>query len=219
MVPYFAVSKNYKNSVALIFSTLFYAWGAPTFIVLVFVSLIIDLYIVKLLFKLPDKKKLLLVLSVILNIGMLAYFKYANFMVENFNIITESLGGNSVKWTEVILPIGISFFTFQKLSYSIDIYRGTSKPLQKFVDYAMYIMLFPQLIAGPIVRYNEIAHQIIDRSKTETNEKRLAGFYRFIIGLAKKVLIANSLGIVVDEIFAINLSLLSSGEWRVGSEE
>lgn len=210
LVVYFAVSKNYKNIVALIFSTVFYAWGAPMFVVLVYASLVIDFYLVKLIFKLPDKRKLLLVLSVILNLGMLAYFKYANFMVENFNAIAESFGGNSVTWTEVILPIGISFFTFQKLSYTIDIYRGTSKPLKKFVDYAMYIMLFPQLIAGPIVRYNEIAHQIVDRSKSESNDKRLAGFYRFIIGLSKKILIANSLGVVVDEIFAVNPALLST---------
>lgn len=216
LVTYFAVNKKYKNLVALLFSTFFYAWGAPEFVGLVFGSLIVDYFIVKQLEKTTDKRRLLLIISIVLNIGMLAYFKYANFMVENFNSIIESFGGNPGSWTKVVLPIGISFFTFQKLSYTIDIYRKESKSLDKFVDYAMYIMLFPQLIAGPIVRYNEIANQITDRSKTETNDNRLAGFYRFVIGLAKKILIANSLGAVVDEIFAMDPFLLSTEMTWIG---
>ncbi len=217
LVCYFLVSKKYKNLISLIFSTVFYAWGAPQFVILVYISLIIDFYLVKLLEKSPENRKFLLFASVLLNIGMLAYFKYANFFIENVNLLLNSFGAaNPIKWTKVVLPIGISFFTFQKLSYTVDIYRKTSKSLKKFVDYAMYILLFPQLIAGPIVRYNEIAGQIVDRSKTETNDNRLTGFFRFVIGLSKKLLIANTLGAVVDEIFAMDPFLLSTEMTWIG---
>ena len=113
-------------------------------------------------------------------------------------------------WTRVALPIGISFFTFQKLTYSVDVYRKVHKPLNKVTDYALYILMFPQLIAGPIVRYNEIADQIEDRSANETMNNRLTGFFRFMIGLAKKVLIANVLGEQVDLIFSDTVNGLST---------
>jgi alginate O-acetyltransferase complex protein AlgI len=210
LLVYYLVSPAYKNVVALIFSLFFYAWGAPDFIYLVGISLVIDFYIVRQISRSADNRKLFLWLSVLLNIGMLGYFKYANFFVDNFNEILNAFGMKQAGWLEVALPIGISFFTFQKLSYTIDIYRGTSRPLQKLTDYAMYIMLFPQLIAGPIVRYNEIATQIVDRSAYENNDNRLRGMFRFCIGLSKKLLIADTLGIKVDEIFLMNPTLLST---------
>lgn len=216
LLSYFVVATKYKNIIALIFSVLFYAWGAPQFLFLVLGSLIIDFWIVKQIAKSQDKNKLLLIFSLLLNIGMLAYFKYANFFVENVHQIIISFGGTPGKWIDVVLPIGISFFTFQKLSYSIDIYRGTSKSLDKFTDYAMYILLFPQLIAGPIVRYNEVADRIVDRSKYETSANRFAGFLRFSIGLAKKILIANTLGLKVDEIFALDPEQISTSVAWVG---
>jgi alginate O-acetyltransferase complex protein AlgI len=108
-----------------------------------------------------------------------------------------------IGWTHVALPIGISFFTFHELSYIIDVYRGVNKPMRRITDYAVYILLFPQLIAGPIIRYKEIAHQIIDRKNQENADNRLTGMLRFIIGLSKKVLIANTLGAEVDKIFAL----------------
>ena len=135
--------------------------------------------------------------------GLLAYFKYANFFVDNVNAILGSIGVENVGWTAVALPIGISFYTFQKLSYSLDVYKSKHAPLENFGDYALYIILFPQLIAGPIVRFNEIADQLLDRSEHETVDDRLLGFFRFCIGLAKKVLVANVVGQVADSAFAL----------------
>jgi alginate O-acetyltransferase complex protein AlgI len=145
---------------------------------------------------------------------MLLYFKYANFFVENVNVMLGLLGLETVRWTSVILPIGISFFTFHKLTYCIDVYRGVYHPLKKASDFALYILKFPQLIAGPIVRFNEIAGQIEDRSWNENYNNRLTGFFRFTIGLGKKVLIANVLGEQVDRIFAIEqLSFNTATAW------
>ena len=141
-------------------------------------------------------RKLFLTASISLNLGLLAYFKYANFFVENFNLALNSIGFEALSWTAVVLPIGISFYTFQTLSYAIDIYRREQEPLDRLGDYLMYIMMFPQLIAGPIVRYGEIASQI--RNRKASADDRVIGLFRFSIGLAKKVLIANVLGNFVD---------------------
>ena len=202
---YFLVDKRYKNAIALLASLVFYGFGSPKFLLVLLLSIFIDFFLVRQIDKSDDAKrrKLVLVFSVILNIGLLAYFKYANFFVDNFNAMLAAFGANPVRWTKVVLPIGISFFTFQKMSYSIDVYRKTSAPLKSIADYALFIMLFPQLIAGPIVRYNEIAEQITDRSANETADNRILGFYRFVIGLSKKMLIANILAKYVDHVFAL----------------
>ena len=202
---YFLVDRRYKNAVALLASLLFYGFGSPKFLIVLLLSITIDFFLVRQIDKSTDEKrrKLFLVFSVILNIGLLAYFKYANFFIDNFNAILSAFGSPPVRWTKVVLPIGISFFTFQKMSYSIDVYRKTSAPLKSIADYALFIMLFPQLIAGPIVRYNEIAEQITDRSANETADNRILGFYRFVIGLSKKMLIANILAEYVDQVFAL----------------
>ena len=134
--------------------------------------------------------------SIFINLGLLLYFKYANFFIENLNATLESIGINSIKWTDILLPIGISFYTFQTLTYSIDVYRGHHKPLKKLSDYLLYIMSFPQMIAGPIVRFNSIADEIVSRK--EIVDDKLYGFIRFCIGLAKKVLIANVMGQQAD---------------------
>ena len=202
LIIYFLLPHKIKNYFALLASVFFYAWGAPVFIFVVSGSIILDFYIVKRLHTALGRKKLWLVsTSVILNIGLLAWFKYANFFVDNVNGILELAGMKPMAWTRIILPIGISFFTFQKLTYSVDVYRGVHQPLKKLSDYALYILMFPQLIAGPIVRFNEIADQIEDRRWNENFNNRITGFFRFNIGLAKKVLIANVLGQQVDLIF------------------
>ncbi|MCB0821752.1 MAG: MBOAT family protein [Bacteroidales bacterium] len=202
LLIYYLLPKSAKNVFALLASMFFYAWGAPDFIYVVIGSILADFYLVQLMNKKTGRQKLYLVsASVILNIGLLAYFKYANFFIENVN---EMLGLFNVKhlaWTKVALPIGISFFSFQKLTYSVDVYRGVHGPLKRVTDYALYILMFPQLIAGPIVRFNEIADQIEDRSRNENFNNRITGFFRFCIGLAKKVLIANVMGEQVDLIF------------------
>ena len=211
LIVYFLIAREYKNYFALIASIFFYSWGAPDFIFIVFGSIAIDFYIVNLLSKsVGRKKRFLLSLSIILNVGLLAYFKYANFFIENVNELLTNLGSKPLYWVSIALPIGISFFTFQKLTYSVDVYRKAHKPLKKITDYALYILMFPQLIAGPIVRFNEIADQIEDRSANENMNNRLTGFFRFVIGLSKKVLIANVLGEEVDKIFELGAGELTT---------
>lgn len=199
---YFLMPYRWKNLWALVGSTFFYAWGGPAFVFVLFASLTAD-YFISLQFSKSDeqRKRWLLTLGLILNVGLLAYFKYANFFVENFSVLLEAIGMQGIHWTKVALPIGISFFTFQKISYLVDVYRGEKQPLKKWADYALFVVLFPQLIAGPIVRFKEIADQIVDRRQWLIPEERLLGLFRFSIGLGKKILIANPMGAVADEIF------------------
>ncbi len=218
LIAYYLLPRKFKNIFTLLASIFFYAWGAPDFIFIVLGSIFIDYYIVDLMHKstLRKARRALLAASVILNVGMLAYFKYANFFVENLNEILQWLGFGTVGWIYVALPIGISFFTFQKLTYSVDVYRKVHAPLKKVWDYALYILMFPQLIAGPIVRFNEIADQIEDRRAFENIDARLLGFFRFVVGLSKKILIANVLGEQVDKIFAMQAGDISTPMAWVG---
>ena len=217
LIVYYVLPYKVKNLWILLASITFYAWGAPNFVYIVLGSIIADFYLVKYIGRSGrTKKRWLIGLSLTLNIGLLAYFKYANFFVENFNSLLNSLGMEHVAWTAIALPIGISFFTFQKITYSVDVYRNIHQPLKKITDYAMYILMFPHLIAGPIVRFNLIADQIEDRRYNETIDNRLSGFFRFIIGLSKKVLIANVLGAEVDRIFAIDTAMMSSAQAWTG---
>lgn len=210
LIVYLLLPRSLKNFFVLLVSIAFYGWGAPVLVFMVLASLIIDFYLVAALDRSSrPRKRLLLGFSVVLNIGLLLYFKYANFFVDNINLILNNFGFEKVSWTKVALPIGISFFTFQKLTYSVDVYRKVHAPLKSLVDYMMYILMFPQLIAGPIVRYHEIADQIEDRRANENIDNRLTGFFRFVVGLSKKVLIANVLGEQVDKIFALEESALT----------
>ena len=217
LLIYYFLPYKLRNSWVLVASILFYTWGAPDFIFIVLGSIIADFFLVKYIHRSEgQKKKWLTGISVTMNVGLLAYFKYANFFVDNLNSLLTSLGMTSVQWTAIALPIGISFFTFQKITYTIDVYRKVHGPLHHIVDYAMYILMFPHLIAGPIVRFNLVADQIEDRRYNETAENRINGFYRFIIGLSKKVLIANVLGAEADKIFAMDAATLGSAQAWTG---
>jgi alginate O-acetyltransferase complex protein AlgI len=209
LLVYHVAGTKQKNYVILGASIFFYAWGAPSFIFLVLASLIVNFYIVKQLYQNRNQKGYL-ILSVIINLGLLGYFKYANFFVDNVNFLIESFGAQPVSWTKVALPIGISFFTFQSLTYTFDVYRNVHKPFDKLTDYLLYILMFPQLIAGPIVRFNTIADDIKDRKSNENLENKLLGIYRFTIGLSKKILIANVLGEQVDAIYAMPTDQVNS---------
>lgn len=197
LLLYTIASPGYKNWIILLFSVYFYSWGAPKFLYVLIGSTLLDFYLVRYMNQQTDtkKRKYLLVLSLSLNLGLLAIFKYANFFVDNVQFLLVAAGYEPFLWTQIALPIGISFYTFQTLTYSVDVYRKVHAPLQSVKDYMLYIMMFPQLIAGPIVRFNTIADQIEHRN--ETYQDKLFGFYRFGIGLAKKVLIANVLGELV----------------------
>ena len=209
MLAYHLVGRKLKNFVILGASIFFYSWGAPKFVFVILSSTIIDFYIVKRLYISSSlrQRRRLLTLSITINLGLLAYFKYANFFVDNVNKALEIFGYTELAWTSVALPIGISFYTFQTLTYSIDVYRKVHAPLEKVSDYLLYIMSFPQMIAGPIVRFNSIADQISQRR--ESIDDKLLGLYRFVIGLAKKVLIANVMAEQANLIFNSNLSELS----------
>lgn len=199
---YYLLPYKAKNIWALIGSTVFYAWGGPVFVFVLFGSLTADYFIARKLAQNEGRiRKRWLALGLILNVGLLGYFKYANFFVENFNGLLHVLGMTGVHWTEVALPIGISFFTFQKISYLIDVYRKEKDAITRWSDYALFVVLFPQLIAGPIVRYKDIADQITDRRANINADERLLGIFRFSIGLAKKVLIANAMGELADQYY------------------
>jgi len=218
LLLYFITPVKFKNYTALLASVFFYAWGAPKFIFVVLAVLIVDFYLGNKIYESNGKrKKLYLSVSIAVNVGMLLYFKYANFFVDNFNFVLTHLGLTALEWTKIALPIGISFFTFQEMSYTIDIYRGEHKPLKKFSDYMLFIFLFSHLIAGPIVTYHVLANDIVDRRKKLNNDYRLAGIFRFSIGLARKVLVANTLGEVADGIFNQQVQNLTAGDCWVGA--
>lgn len=190
---------KFQNAILLVASVIFYAWGAMSFLPILLCSCVVNFYLVRELDKLRGKKRSRAVgASVILNVGMLVYFKYANFIVEN-------IAPHHFEWSDVALPIGISFFSFQSLSYSLDVHRQTVKPLKKLSEYLVYILSFPQMIAGPIVRFTEVEKAL--RMRTVENADWLNGFYRFALGLSKKVLIANTLA----SIFPIDIAVATGG--------
>jgi len=206
-----AVRIRLRNLIALIFSYVFYAWGAPKLILLLILGSFVDYFLSKGIEKNKGKKKAktLLLLSLFLNLGALAYYKYTNFFFEQCNYFLQLSGGEAITWEKVILPIGISFFTFQKISYVVDVYRGTVSAAQRFEDFALYVALFPQLIAGPIIRYFDVAEQL--KHRDISSNRALTGLTRFSTGLGKKVLIANPLGAVADLIFTMHGEALNPG--------
>lgn len=212
LLVYYFADQKYKNIVILLFSIFFYSWGAPKFIFVILGTTFLDFHIVKWMSNTENKlhRRLILSLSVSINLGLLFYFKYSNFFIENVNNMLSLFGDKNIQWTKLLLPIGISFYTFETITYVVDVYRRVHKPLNKFWDYQLYIILFPKLIAGPIIRYNDLADQIVDRSQNDTIDNRLTGFYRFAIGLAKKVLIANHMGLQADAIFAMNFESIDT---------
>jgi alginate O-acetyltransferase complex protein AlgI len=219
LVLYYVTPSKYRNITLLLGSIFFYAWGAPKFIFVIIGTTIIDYVVINIMHleKRGNVQKGLLALSVSINLALLFYFKYANFFVDNLNVFLGTFSENQMRLGTVLLPIGISFYTFESITYSVDIYRGIHKPLKRFTDYLLYILLFPKLIAGPIVRYQEIAGQIKDRVGKETIDNVLIGLYRFSIGLGKKALIANELGLRADRLMGADALNLSSPDAWVGA--
>lgn len=213
LLVYWLAPARAKNAVALVASILFYAWGGLGFLGLFLGSVVVNFLLIRGMSATPErwKQRIFLIISILLNVSLLFYYKYANFFVANLSAVGEYFGRGTLSWAQVVLPIGISFFTFEKLTYTIDVYRGVNKPLKSFWDFLLYIMLFPKLIAGPIVRFHEIAGQLTDRRAFDTADEKLAGFFRFGIGLAKKVLIANVLGQEADRLFNMPPAEVSAG--------
>lgn len=194
-----------RNGLLIVASLIFYGFGEPVYVFLMIGSIIIN-YLLGLLISFLEhrqfliRKRFILVLAVILNIGILCVFKYTAFILENINYI----GNINIKIPTIILPIGISFFSFQALSYVIDVYRDDSLVQKNLFNLMLYISFFPQLIAGPIIRYNEIEKQI--KNRTTNVDKIAEGISRFIRGLSKKLIIANGTGLIADKIFALDIS-------------
>ena len=193
---YFIVKDKYKNFILLIASLIFYAWGEPKYIVLMLLSIIINYFLAIAIDKSKtSKRKLLLIITVLVNLGALFVFKYLDFAIVNFNFLFKT----NLSCRHLILPIGISFYTFQILSYVIDVYRKKVAVQKNIFTLGTYIALFPQLIAGPIVRYSDVKKQLVSRK--HSLEKFCDGFRRFILGFIKKVLIANNVAIISDSVF------------------
>ncbi|MDU4936196.1 MAG: MBOAT family protein [Peptostreptococcaceae bacterium] len=194
-------SNPLKNGILLILSLIFYAWGEPKFVLLMILSIVVNYFLALIIDIIRDKKslaKFFLLISCIYNLGMLFIFKYLTFVIRNIN----KYQNNPITVPNMVLPIGISFFTFQALSYVIDVYRKSGVVQKNPFYVGLYISFFPQLVAGPIVKYSTIAEQI--KNRKETWEKFSVGTCRFITGLGKKVLISNSMAIVADRIFGMS---------------
>ena len=186
IILYFITPKKYRNYILLIFSIIFYMYGEPKYVILMLVEILVAYFGALLIDKYKSKE--IFLITIIIHIGLLCVFKYTDLFITTINSIFKS----NINLFNIALPIGISFYTFQILSYVIDVYRGKVKVQKNILKLATYVSLFPQLIAGPIVRYETICDELDNRD--ETIEKFSLGVRRFIIGLAKKVLIANMLG-------------------------
>jgi len=206
LLLYYVVPKSWRSLTLTLQSYVFYGWWNPWFTVLMLVSTLID-YLSGLVISrpgaTPGARKAALITSVVSNLSLLGFFKYAVFFSENVGRLGEFLGLGTIAapdfLTHIILPVGISFYTFQSMSYAIDLYRGHAEPARSFVDFACYVSMYPQLVAGPIVRYGSVADQLKERS--HTMEGFVAGFTRFNFGFAKKILLANPMGKIADLCF------------------
>ena len=197
-----------KNFLLVVASLVFYAYGEPIYVILLVASSAGNYILARLTGECPKIRKLTMTLAVVINLGLLVIFKYSGFLVETFNSVT----GAGIPVPHVRMPIGISFFTFQALSYVIDVYRGDASVQKNFGKVLLYISFFPQLIAGPIVKYHDVEAEINNRKQTP--EEIGKGIRRFIAGLSKKILIANTMGLVADNLFgAAATGITGPGAW------
>lgn len=211
LLIYYNTKNKYKNLVLLLFSLIFYGWNNISYVLLLMGSITINFLFGKLIEQNNNTRKFFLGFAVITNIAFLMYFKYTNFFIENYN----QLSGSNIALQNIILPIGISFYTFQAISYQVEVYKRNVAANKNFINLAVYIGMFPQLSAGPIVRYNDIYKQIENRGNTNLNNF-YEGIQRFILGLSKKVLIADNLGVKTDLIFDQVLSGIDSPTAWIG---
>ena len=210
LLGYYICPKKGRNLFLLIASLVFYAWGEPKYVFLMIFSILVNYIFGRLMDKHRENKKrlkLMLVLSVVIDIGLLSVFKYTDFIITNVNAIF----GANFDLLNIALPIGISFYTFQAMSYTIDVYRDDVRVQKNLIDFGMYITMFPQLIAGPIVRYADVQDQLAERSVTTADFSE--GVMRFVVGLGKKVLLANQMGAVWSEIYALGGDVSALMAW------
>lgn len=218
LVLYSGLTHRWQNRMLLVASYVFYAAWDVRFCALMLVSTAVDYYVGIAVHKSRDdaRRKRLLIASIITNLGILGFFKYFGFFMENFQVLMESFGLEFHAYTmAIILPVGISFYTFQSMSYTIDIYRGKLEPCRNSLDFALYVSLFPQLVAGPIERATHLVPQVLNERKRSL-EMYCEGFHLILWGLFKKVVIADNMAAIVDPIFA-NETGLSFGQVVVGT--
>jgi alginate O-acetyltransferase complex protein AlgI len=219
LAGYYLMPARARNAWLLISSLVFYTWGGGALVSLLIISTVVDYamgWVVASGIAAENRLRVRMGVtgSVLVNIALLSYFKYANFIVEQLNWLGQQFGFDEIAWTSVILPIGISFFTFQSMSYTIDVSRGRAQHLHNPIDFGLYVTLFPQLVAGPIVRFHEISDQIRERSVTI--ERFALGATRFAHGLAKKVLIADAVAPIADAAFGSDLGGMGPGPAWLG---
>ena len=210
LLGYYICPKKGKNLFLLIVSLIFYAWGEPKYVFLMIFSILVNYVFGLLMDKHRENKKrlkLMLVISVIIDLGLLSVFKYTDFIITNIN----SVFGAGFDLLNIALPIGISFYTFQAMSYTIDVYRDDVRVQRNLIDFGMYITMFPQLIAGPIVRYSDVQDQLAERNVTAADFSE--GIMRFVVGLGKKVLLANQMGAVWTQIYALGGDISALMAW------
>jgi alginate O-acetyltransferase complex protein AlgI len=216
LITHYFIRKKYRNRLLLAASLVFFAWGGVSYSLLIIFSLLVN-YITGLLiekFRNTPNAKRVLAAGIVINLLMLGVFKYANFVTENVNYLLSLFTSFRAGDPGIILPLGISFYTFQAMSYIIDLYRGEADVQRNFWKLSLYISFFPQLIAGPIVRYQNIAHQLSHRKVHKAN--LTYGIQRFMVGLAKKVLLANQFAIVADKAYAIPIEEMNTATAWVG---
>jgi len=216
LLVYYICPRKFRNLFLFVASLIFYAWGEPIYITIMLFSTVFDyangLLIEKYKLSGQDKKsKIVLISSIVVNLGILCFFKYSNFFITNVN----SLFSSSISLLNLALPIGISFYTFQTMSYTIDVYRGEVSAQKNIISFGAFVTLFPQLVAGPIVRYKTIADQLDDRK--ESSQQFAEGIKRFIIGLGKKVLLANNIGMLWEQVSSTPLESLPAATAWLGA--
>ena len=203
LVAYFLSPRASRNAVLLVASVAFYAWGELAYLPLIAASAVFNWVIGRAIDAAPEpeRRRRRLAVAVCANLAVLAVFKYGNFVVDNLNLALTALGASTIALAAIPLPIGISFFTFHAISYVVDVHKRNASAERRFTDFALYLLAFPQLIAGPIIRWRDIAQQL--RSRRERLADVAWGVRRFVLGLGKKMLVANSLGQVADRVFAL----------------
>ena len=205
LLLYYIAPRKIRNLVLFLFSLLFYAWGEPKYVFLMLFSITMDFFMGQMVAKSKARNnrkaaKRFLTISIVVNLSILAFFKYADFIIGTIN----SVAGLSLPMLSIPLPIGISFFTFQTMSYVIDVYKGATKVQKNWVNYGTYVSMFPQLIAGPIVQYKTIAEQMEHRKENASDFAE--GIHRFLLGMGKKVLLANTIGLLCDAVMALEIT-------------
>lgn len=213
LIGYYLLPSKFRNTFLFFISIVFFAWGGVSYSLILLLSIVFNFF-VGLLIERQKRRRMWLGVGVSLDLLLLVVFKYANFLIDNLNAIFSWINIPTVNNPSILLPIGISFYTFQAISYLIDVYRGTTKAQSKIINLGLYISLFPQLIAGPIVRYFDIHKQI--KKREYSVDLFTQGIQRFILGFAKKILVANSMGFVADEVFSLQLNDISSSLAWIG---